>query len=99
MSKKQFLISVLAWSAVPFLLACPKGTSEYEGNCAADIPAEQAVQTFVPSNEKPRRSQQPEWQTGAVTAAMPPSEASKDAKLDAERTSADNEGKKAAGLN
>lgn len=82
------------------VMACGTGCEEHQGVCACDQKPEQlkASEETKPSDEKPRKEQQPEWATGAVTAAMPPSEASKDAKLDAERTSADNEGKKAAGL-
>lgn len=105
MTKKKFAVQAvafcLAWCALPFLLACGAGCEEYHGHCACDQKPEQvkASEETKPSSEKPRKQQQPEWATGAVTAAMPASEASKDAKLDAERTSADNEGKRAAGLN
>lgn len=95
------IATMLPFQFQKYSMACGTGCEEHQGTCACDAkPIGLALSEEVqPSNEKPRRSQQPDWQTGTVTAAMPPSEASKDAKLDAERASADNEGKKAAGLN
>ncbi len=95
-----FVVAVLA---LPFLLVwdsfgCPAGTTEYQGVCAADLQPEKAVQTFVPSDEKPSRHPQPAWQRGDVIADTPPSQAANDAKMDAERVKADGAGKKAAGL-
>jgi hypothetical protein len=51
-----------------------------------------------PSEEKPRRGQQPEWATGEVGAQTPPSMTAEDERLDKEKADAEYVGKKAAGL-
>lgn len=50
------------------VLACDKGCSEYEGNCACEATPEKAAQTIQPSDEKPRQNKLPQWQTGEVNA-------------------------------
>lgn len=80
--------------------ACNIGCYEYQGICACDAkpialtPSEETQ----PSDEKPRRSQQPEWQTGGVTADSPKSQAVSDDNADKAKEKADAEGKKSAGL-
>ena len=62
-------------------VACDKGCEEHQGVCACEAPMEKPVPAdeVQPSDERPRREQQPEWQTGEVKADMPPSEAATDA--------------------
>lgn len=92
------------WLIIIMLLAVPAVACQEDcedmgnGVCACDLPANKAVQTFVPSDEKPRREQQREWEVGLVEADMPTSEAANDAKMDADRLEAELKGKKAAGL-
>lgn len=105
MTKKKFAVQavafVLAWCALPFLLACGTGCEEHQGVCACEQKpiGSSAAEEAKPSDEKPRRSQQPEWQTGEVKADTPQSQAGADANLDTAKAKADAEGKKAAGLN
>ncbi len=107
MTKKQFIIQVIAFVvaclSLPFALAfgkCPKGTEEHQGMCAAlPSPEESTLAPLIPpSDEKPRRSQQPEWITGEVHADLTPSVAAQDAKQDEAKMKADAEGKKSAGV-
>jgi hypothetical protein len=83
------------------LLACPKGTVNYEGVCA-DLPSPDestlAPAVGVVSDEKPSRHPEPAYQRGEVTADMPESQVAEDTKMDQEKAQADIEGKKAAGL-
>lgn len=90
-------ILIMLLLAAP-VIACNKGCTEYEGNCACDQAPEKAVQTFVPSEDKPSHHPQAAWERGEVKADTPPSLAASDAKLDQERAKADAEGKKDAGL-
>jgi len=79
-------------------MACDKGYSLYEGNCSSDQKPEQAKPVDVAGTEKPRHSQQPEWETGEVKADTPQSLMYKDADEDREIKEAGDEGKKAAGI-
>jgi hypothetical protein len=79
--------------------ACPEGTISHEGVCAADPSPAKAPEVNYASDEKPRKSQQPEWETGEVKAEMPPSLISDDQKMDLQKYDAIQTGKKAAGLN
>ncbi len=65
------LVILLALS-VP-ALACPKGSIEYNGNCAADLAPEKAVQTLVPSDEKPPRSGKAPYEALGIHVDMPSS--------------------------
>lgn len=56
------------WILAAVLIACGQGCIEYKNTCACDPPAEKTVQTFQPSDEKPRRGKQPAWETGEVRA-------------------------------
>jgi hypothetical protein len=102
MSKKQFLINVVAfiaaWLALPFLLACDKGCEDHEGTCACDpSPAEQAA-SVAPSNEKPPQDKMPSYEREGIHADMPPSQTAQLEQEDKQKAQADFEGKKAAGL-
>jgi len=81
-------------------VSCPDGCAPYEGNCACEATTEKTTpaEGVQPSDEKPPRSGMPAWQDPDIKADMRPSEAANDEKLDRERTNADFEGKKAAGL-
>src|SRR5437879_10826650 len=98
LTKRQIVTVVLATIDAECLWACPAGCLSYEGNCACDLVAEQAAQTYKPSNEKPRRHPEPEWQTGEVKASLPSSLAEEDAKLDRESAQAEAEGRALAGI-
>lgn len=105
MTKKQFCIQtiafVLACLALPILLACDKNCEEHEGVCACDAPPKDLVPVteVKPSDEKPRREQIREWESGEVHAEIPPSQAVNDIKMDAEKARAESQGKHTAGLN
>ena len=90
------LVLLLSLSSVA--VACGTGCTEWEGNCACDAPSTKVVEVNLASDEKPRKEPQHEWETGDVKADMPQSLIASDAKLDAERMSADEAGKRAAGL-
>ena len=70
---EQMIVFALAWIALPFLLACDKGCTEYEGNCACDAIPEKAVQTYVPSDEKPPRSGRPSYEAQGIHPDLSPS--------------------------
>ncbi len=103
MTKKQFFIQVvafvLAWVALPFLLACDKGCENHNGVCACDqLPVADTTPQAKPSDEKPPQDKMPSYQREGIHADMPASTAIQDAELDREKQQADFEGKKAAGL-
>lgn len=81
--------------------SCPNGTAEYNGLCA-DMPpayiAPSVPDPSVVSDEKPRKEQIREWESGEVKADMPTSLIFKDIELDRQIAEADAEGKKAAGI-
>ncbi len=91
-------IFLVLFLASPVFATCENNCVEFKGSCACDAPAEKAVQTFIPPDEKPRHEQQREWEVGLVHAEMPPSVAAMDARMDAERLEAENWGKNKAGL-
>ncbi len=78
-------------------IACPKGYTEWEGTCSADLQPE-AAEPAVPSDEKPSRHPEPAWQRGDVGVLMPQSLQMQDEKEDRERNDAEIVGKKAAGI-
>lgn len=88
----------IAGAIVFSALVCPTNCYEYKGDCACDAPVHSAKDTYQPSDEKPRKSQQPEWETGEVKAIQVPNLAAQDAEWDREKAKADLEGKQAAGL-
>lgn len=109
MTKSKFLLNaiafVLAWLALPFLLmfsdgACPPGSIEIEGVCAADLKPEQPTQAdgVQPSDEKPPLDKMPSYEREGIHAETPPSMAAQDVKMDAEKAQANAQGKKAAGI-
>lgn len=99
---KTTILTVLVFLP-SFVLACAKGCTEYEGNCACEPPSAD-TQTLAPmpqgvvSDEKPSRHPEPAWQRGEVHADTPPSVAAKDALADEEKAKAEADGKAAAGL-
>ncbi len=98
-ASRLILATVIVGLLASTSVACEKGCEEHSGVCACDARPDVEAESYAkPSDEKPRRSQQPEWQTGEVNASLAPSKASDDAKMDQEKTKADAEGKKAAGL-
>lgn len=81
--------------------SCDKGCQDMGGVCACDAPSEQAASVTDPavvSDEKPRREQQPEWETGEVHADLSPSQRAIDELFDKQKREADAQGKKAAGI-
>lgn len=80
------------------LAACDKGYSEYAGVCSDDQSPQKAIQTTVPSEEKPSHHPQPAYQREEVKVDMPESLMAKDARADKERDEATEAGRKAAGL-
>lgn len=91
---KTLLIVVLcaSWS-----WACPKGSTEYEGNCVVDIKPETGP-SVVPSAERPPKDKMPSYQREGIKVIELPSLISADAKQDREWNDADMAGKKAAGI-
>jgi hypothetical protein len=80
-------------------MACDKGCTEYEGNCACDQkPIIDNTPEAKPSDEKPPSDKMPSYQREGIHADMPQSKITEDAKWDAENAKADAAGKKAAGL-
>jgi hypothetical protein len=75
-SWKEVVFQLILWSVVFWgfnsVLACPKGTMEYQGLCAdVPVPADNvAVPEAKPSDEKPRRDPTPEWIDGNVHADL-----------------------------
>jgi len=92
------LIIIAALSSFAVSAECLKGYTQHEGFCAADFDPIKSPDVNYASDEKPRKEQQPLWQTGEIKADMPQSLIASDAKLDAEKMQADTEGKKNAGL-
>jgi hypothetical protein len=92
--KIAILIVLLSASA----MACPKGSTEYEGNCAIDLPVAESEKPVAPSDEKPPTDKMPSYEREGVHALMPPSLVAQDEKEDQQRAQATDEGKKAAGI-
>lgn len=68
---KRSVIAVLAVMVSTVAYAkdnrCAKNCVEWQGTCACDAPSMAGTLDSVkPSDEKPRRGQVPEWQTGEV---------------------------------
>ena len=93
--KSLIIVSLLM--TAPLYAECPKGTTEYEGVCAADLPSEKAP-AVQPSDEKPSKHPEPAWERGEVHADMPVSLIDQDRKMDEIQNQAIEDGKKAAGL-
>jgi hypothetical protein len=97
-------LSVLAQFVPAFVKlahgACPKGTVEHEGTCASmPSPDESALAPLIStSDEQPPVDKMPSYEREGIRAEMPSSLAAQDAKLDLEKSSAEQAGKKAAGL-
>ena len=90
------------WILLTFLLssnagACDSGCTPYQGTCACDQKPEPAP-SVKPSDEKPPRSGMPSYQDPSVKATTPSNLTVQDMKWDQERTDADTQGKKAAGI-
>lgn len=99
--KTLIVVASLLFPAVAGAVSCEKGCAEFNGLCACDEPAYTAPSVPAPgvvSEEKPRREQIREWESGEVKADMPQSLIFKDAQLDMEKAQADAEGKRAAGI-
>lgn len=86
-----FLLAMPAWSA------CGPGCFEFRDGCACDAPKEIA-QPVKPSDEKPKQSGRPSFESEGLTLDERPSLAAQDQKRDDEKVAADREGKKAAGI-
>lgn len=100
MEKVNALLVVVAMllAAPAVASSCPSGCEEYQGNCACDLQAHKAPEVNYASDEKPRKEQVREWESGEVKADMPQNLIAADSKLDQERAQADQEGKIAAGV-
>jgi hypothetical protein len=85
MTKKQFGMNavafVLAWVALPLLLACDQGCEEHSGVCACSGTPEVAP-PVIPSDEKPPKSGMPSYQAEGIKVDTPKSLISEDAKMD-----------------
>lgn len=92
----KYLLIVLLLVPVS-LVACPKGSYEYNGGCEMDIQPQQAP-SVKPSEERPPSDKMPSYQREGVKVIDVPNMAGEDAKLDREKVEADRDGKKAAGL-
>lgn len=82
-----------------WLLACPSGSTDWEGGCAALPSAEEstvAPAAGIVSDEKPSHHPEPAYQRGDVIAVTPPSLAKQDAKDDLKKIKATIQGKKEA---
>jgi hypothetical protein len=84
--------------AVPVsAVACPKGSFEYNGECAVDIQPITA-EAVKPSDEKPPSDKMPSYQREGIKVIDAPNMAFEDAKADQDKRDADLDGKKAAGI-
>lgn len=90
------MVALIASNAV----ACDKGCEQHAGVCACDQKPEQLKreEEVKPSDEKPPKDKMPSYQREGIHADTPVSTAGQDAKMDAEKNTADMAGKKAAGL-
>lgn len=79
-------------------MACPKGSEEFNGNCAEmPSPSESALTPMIrPSDEKPSRHPESAWERGEVKADMPASCAATRKCSDDIAINAQAQGKKAA---
>lgn len=92
---KTIAVALLASNAI----ACGTGCYEYNGACACDQTPSISGNVYVkPSDEKPPKSGMPSWQDPGVKADLPQNLIYQDAKLDREKSEADAEGKRAAGI-
>lgn len=82
----------------PSVGACGKGCEEFEGVCACDQAPFKAESVNNASDEKPRKEQIREWESGDVKADMPQNLIASDAKQDTDRMQADADGKRSAGI-
>jgi hypothetical protein len=87
------LMLLLAANAV----ACPKGSSEYRGECVLDIEPEKPP-TVKPDNVKRPERGTPTYMTGEVNLFNAPNLRDQDEKQDQEKAQAEQSGKRAAGL-
>ena len=93
------LITVLLFVSSLAVAACPPHTVEYNGGCYVDLPAEKDTTPSVqPLDEKPPSDKMPSYQRVGINALTPPSLAAQDARDDEEKSQADTQGKKSAGL-
>lgn len=76
---------------------CGTGCEEHAGVCAC-FGTPEIAPSVQPSDEKPRHNGIPSWQSGEVIASTQPNLADVDRRADLERTNANAEGKRAAGL-
>jgi hypothetical protein len=90
--KKWFVVTLTAVA-----VTCGKGQYVYRNECVDDIQPEIA-QPVQPSDEKPPEDKMPSYQREGVTVVDAPSMVDADSKADAEKASADAQGKQAAGL-
>lgn len=76
---------------------CGKDAYEYRGECVADIKPITA-EPVKPSDEKPPEDKMPSYQREGIQIINAPNMAEEDAKADAEKRSADEQGKQSAGI-
>ena len=94
MIKSLIVLAFLMFVAV-ILFACPNGCTEIASDTCACEATEEKAPAVQPSDEEPPSHG---GVSIAVHADTPPSLAGQDAKEDAERQAADDQGKAAAGL-
>lgn len=95
---KTLIVMMVLLTSSYGMAACGQGCTEWEGVCACDQQAFKAEPVNAASDEKPRKEQIREWESGEIKADMPPNLIAQDAKMDAEKANADAEGKLAAGI-
>ena len=78
--------------------ACPKGTEEHEGACAALLAPYEGPGADIASKEKPPTDKMPSYQREGIHADMPESLKEADEEYDRKINRANMEGRKAAGL-
>lgn len=96
----KIMLAVILASQLSYAIVCPTGCEQHGDVCACDSPSikgKSPDENFA-SDEKPRREQQPEWQTGEVIADMPQSLIAKDTALDNQIAEATRQGRLAAGI-
>lgn len=92
----KMLNIAVAFTAVA--VTCPENCMPYKDSCACEAKQATVPEVDYTSDEKPRKGQQPEWETGEVKVIQVPNLAAQDAEWDREKAKADLEGKQAAGI-
>jgi hypothetical protein len=92
---KTLTVALLCLASVAY--PCPKGSEPYQDTCVYDIQPETAP-PVKPSEEKPPKDKMPSYEREGVHVLMPQSLVEEDRKQDEDKSNADAQGKRAAGL-